>query len=212
MIFKRSSLQQHQANAKPKTCDSCDRVFCHESHLERHKRSIHFGGEIRMEDDVENQLDKLIAPKTGFEEDTGYKAAIDSHWSAIRDSRKERSFYMEINKKLSADFTYKALRDIITEICQKLGHASKINIGFGFMLRDVITGEYRYFYASGNTLLFDRAVTLSKMTDVNTLMKRILDIDLAENYFMKKPLSGWTFVGLTNIFIKVMFMKSVIFG
>ena len=40
-------LQSHQKNADPKVCDVCDTIFCHESELERHKRTEHVGGEIR---------------------------------------------------------------------------------------------------------------------------------------------------------------------
>ena len=205
-------LHRHQKNADPKVCDSCDIIFCHESELERHKRTKHVGGEIRTDNDFETALDQPICPRTGFEEKEGYKEEVKDHWSEIRDMRKESRYYMDINKELSPDFTYKDLKKLLKEICIKLGHASKVNIGFGFMLRDNVTDEYRYFYVSTNNMIFDRAITLSKNADINDLMKRILDLDLMESYYMKRPSSGWVLAGLPNIFIKVMYMKKTVFG
>ena len=205
-------LQRHQKNADSKVCDSCDTVFCHESELNRHKRTIHVGGEIRTDDVFEKMLDQPISPRTGFEEDEGYKAEIDDHWSEIRDAREEWSNSTDINKELSPDFMYNDLEDILTDICKKLGHTIKVNISFGFMLCHVVTNKYRYFYASTNTMLFNRAITLSKMSDVKDLMKRILDLDLVESYYMKRPSSGWVLAGLPNIFIKVMYMQKTLFG
>ena len=154
-------LQSHQKNADPKVCDSCDKIFCHESELARHKRTKHVGGEIRVDVDVETALDRPICPRTGFEEDEGYKEKVKEHWSEIRDKRKESSYLMDINKELSPDFTYRDLEKLLKGICKKLGHAVKVNIGFGFMLRDGVTGEYKYFYVLttlGNLHLLDGLV------------------------------------------------------
>ena len=119
---------------------------------------------------------------------------------------------MDINKELSPDFTYKDLKKLLKGICIKLGHAIKVNIGFGFMLYDNVNEEYRYFYVSSNSMIFNRAFTLSKNSDINDLMERIMALDLMENYYMKRPASGWVLAGLPNIFIKVMYMKKAIFG
>ena len=205
-------LQSHQKNADPKECDSCDKIFCHESELARHTRTKHVGGEIRTDDDVETALDRPICPRTGFEEDEGYKEKVKEHWSEIRDKRKESSYLMDLNKELSPDFTYRDLEKLLKGICKKLGHAVKVNIGFGFMLRDGVTGEYKYFYVSTNNMIFDRAFTLSANADVKDLMERIMALDLMESYYMKRPSSGWVLAGLPNIFIKVMYMKKVVFG
>ena len=85
-------------------------------------------------------------------------------------------------------------------------------MGFGFMLDHVVTKEFRYFYPSSNHLLFDRMVTISKKMDITTLLKRILDLDLTENYYMKRPSSGWLVAGLPNLHIQVAYLKNVVLG
>ena len=79
-FISKRDLQRHQENAEPEACDSCDTIFCHESELNRHKRTAHvIGGTIRSEDD-EMELDLAIAPRTGLEEEEGYKEAVKTHW------------------------------------------------------------------------------------------------------------------------------------
>ena len=41
------------------------------------------------------------------------------------------------------------------EVFNKLDSAAKIDIALGFVLRNIETGEYRYFYAHENNTLFE---------------------------------------------------------
>ena len=75
-----------------------------------------------------------------------------------------------------------------------------------------VTEEYRYFYPSSNNLLFDRAVTVSTTYDLQKLIKRIMALDLEESYYMNRPSSGWTFLGLPNILIKIFYIPGLVFG
>ena len=199
-------LRNHERNAKPIACDTCDKMFCHQSEMERHKRTEHIGGNVRTDDIGLNQP---ILPQSGFEEDDGYKIEVQNHWDKIRDAVKTGECFMEINKTVNSDFTYSDLEDILKDTCFNLKHSFKVNIGFGFMLRHNVTKEYRYFYVSSNNLLFDRAVLISKMSDVRDMVIHIKGMDLAKTYYMKRPSSGWILVGLPNVLIKVMYLKSV---
>ena len=198
-------------NADPKVCDSCNTTFCHMSELEHHKRTEHAGQGITTKMD-DTELDRPICPRTGFEEEEGYKEEIKNNWGVIRDSRSEMKYYMNINKELTPDFTYRDLKKMLDEIYAEKTTAFKINMGFGFMLDHVVTKEFRYFYPSSNNLLFDRMVTVSKKMDITTLLKRILDLDLTENYYMKRPSSGWIVAGLPNLYIQVAYLKNVVLG
>ena len=82
--FNRSrDLISHQRNADPKVCEVCNTTFCHQSELERHKRTVHVGQGVST--DVDEQLDQPIYPETLFEEDEGYKEEIANHWNEIID-------------------------------------------------------------------------------------------------------------------------------
>ena len=43
-------------------------------------------------------------------------------------------------------------------------------------------------------------------------MERIIGLDLAENYYLKRPSSGWVLAGLTNLEIKKFYLNNVLLG
>ena len=137
---------------------------------------------------------------------------MEKHRNKICDSRSEGKFHVLINKKLTSDFTYNDLQKLLDDIYVSQRTAFKVNLGFGFMLYHTISKEFKYFYVSSNNLLFARAFTISSKKDITSLMERIIDLNLAENYYLKRPSSGWVLAGLTNVEIKVFFLKNVLLG
>ena len=179
------------------------------SELERHKRTVHVGQGID-ETDYDEDLKKPICPPTGYEEMEGYQEEMDTHMDTIRDSRNEGRPYIFLNKEITPAFTYEDLRDLIYETAMGRGTAFKVNLGFGFILYHVINQEFKYFYVSSNTLLFDVAFLVSKRTDIDTLMENIIDLDLKSNYYMKRPSSGWILAGMPNVEIKIFYLPNTL--
>ena len=52
----------------------------------------------------------------------------------------------------------KIINEKLEEVFNKLDSAAKIKIALGFVLRNIETGEYRYFYAHENNTLFEKSV------------------------------------------------------
>ena len=113
----------------------CNTPFCQVFELECHKRTEHAGHGIS----TKVELDQPIYPQTGFEEEDKYKEEIKNHWVEIRDKRTQSRYYININKELTPDFTYWDLQNLLDEIYAKQSNAFKINLGFGFKLRHVVT-------------------------------------------------------------------------
>ena len=199
-------LENHRKNANPKKCVHCGKVVCHRSELERHIRTIHFGSGSCGEIEHTADLDIPVLPETGFEKTEEYLEEIDKHINEIRDSRSEEEFHIFLNKQLTPSFTYKDLKDILDDIAHERGTIFKVNLGFGFMLYSTIEERFRYFFPSSNTFLFDRAVTISKRREITNLMERIVDLNLTENYYMKRPSSGWILAGLPNLSLQIFFL------
>ena len=116
----------------------------------------------------------------------------------------DRPYWKKINRQLSSNFTYGDLKRMLDEVKSDEVGAFKINLGFGSMLYDTIDKIYRYYYVSTNHYLFDRAYTISTNRDITAFFNKILAIDLAENYYFKRPNSRWILAGLPNIEIKIM--------
>ena len=177
----REKLQRHQAKAVEVQCDHCLRIFCSGDGLEQHKRTIH----STLRHDPEYSLDTPICPKTGYEGETGYRSEVFRHRNMIRNYMDKRARYTIINKEIEPEFTYRELRAWISD---EIGtRACKVNLGFGFILHHGIEDTYRYHYVSSNTLLFEKAVQISTNPDFNNFFQRIIDLDLINNYYLKKP-------------------------
>ena len=119
---------------------------------------------------------------------------------------------MVVNKEIDPSFTYTDLEKIITDIYAAQPTAFKLNLSFAFILYDTINHEYRYYYNSANNMLFEKAITISDRQDLESLMKKIVNLDLATNYYLKKPSSSWVLCGLTNVEIQIFNLKNVLIG
>ena len=64
------------------------------------------------------------------------------------------------------------------DVCNLIGRIAKtimknqknrfeINYGFGFVLKNIETGEFRYYHASNNSLMLDTAVLISNEAELN---------------------------------------------
>ena len=202
------NLKQHQSNIKPLKCDACDEVFCYKLKLLQHKQLAHAGAGVVAE--LKDNLSRPIFSTSMFEQEDGYKQMIASNSRYINDDVQDKKVYLVINKKLSPSFTYKDLEELIRIKSYKSGRTFKINLGFGCLLRDLISGKYRYYYVSHNNLLFDRAFTISKHTDLTEFMKKLMEMDIEDHYYMLRPSSGWVLAGIPNVQIRFMFLGSIL--
>ena len=51
----------------------------------------------------------------------------------------------------------------------------KFNYHFGFVLKNIKTGEFRYYHASNNTLMMEAAVLIFNETELNYFLEKIAD-------------------------------------
>ena len=78
-------------------------------------------------------------------------------------------------------------------------HGFKIAMGFGFVLYNPTSDQYKYYYVSDNNMLFDRAFTIDSRNDVHDFMKKVVAVDLRTNCYLSKPSSGWVLCSITNV-------------
>ena len=203
---QRQNLDKHIKKKKKIDCDHCNRTFCNDSHFQKHLRSI------RRDTTANGTLRQLIFPATGYQNSKGFLELINKKINEIQDRHKKTQQFQVINKRIDSSFTYQDLNDLLMEIYKSQGKAFKINFGIGFILYNTITGVYKYHYVSNNNLLFDEAVLITNPNDITKLMKHILSLDLATNFYLKKPSSSWILAGLTNIEIIVTYQNNTLLG
>ena len=207
-----SDLKKHLLKAVPQACDLCDQTLCSLSDYNRHRIIFHRGGEIEPEDvEYQNILDEPIFAPTGAEEEVEYKATVERNYSEIKDKIEDKSgSYAVINRELAPGFTFRELRDQLAESLLKHGRCAKFNIGFGFLLEHKLTHEFRYYYVSTNTMLFEKAHTISKRKDIKDIIKMIHDMNVGEHYFLMRPNSSWMVAGVTNMKFKLFYLGPVL--
>ena len=66
-------------------------------------------------------------------------------------------------------FNFQLLKLDPNLVNEKLDGAAKINIAFGFVLRNIETNKYRYFYAHENNTIFDISILLCTKADLTTI-------------------------------------------
>ena len=57
-----------------------------------------------------------------------------------------------------------------------------------------------------------KAFQVSTNNDVSKLFQQIVDLDIINNYYLKKPSSSWVLAGLPNMEKNVYFMKIMLLG
>ena len=73
----------------------------------------------------------------------------------------------------------------------------KINYGFGFVLKNIETGEFRYYHASNNSLMLDAAVLISNEAELNEFLAKIADKDFLDSF--SRPDTKWRLHQITNL-------------
>ena len=197
-------LSKHQRSQKIK-CSHCKKLFCNRDTYEKHIRSI------QAPVPAIPNINQRIQPRTPYDGDAGFQAILLGKLNEISDWTKEGKYSAIINKAINHKFTYRDLEQWLIQIYQKRETAFKINIAFGFVLHNPLSNEYRYYYASENNMLFNRAYTIDSMNAVDNFMRKIVAIDLPTNCYLSKPSSGWVLSSITNVQAKIFDLPGVLF-
>ena len=197
-VFKfKNGLLRHLKKRLDISCDHCERKFCKKFHLKRHQRTIFQPPEEEPIPDLNQEIYPLTV------EDQGYKKIIKKNINEIEDWEEKRKAYTVYNKQIDPTFTYKDLYELYLDIFNNQKPPFRTNVGFGYILHNPLSGEYKYHYVSNNNLLFERMPNIVTRNDIDKLIKRIISIDLPTRYFLCRPTSKWNLTALTNVEIKV---------
>ena len=201
----RKSLRRHIKRKEDIECDHCLRTFCNQDHFQRHLRTI-------QRSKRRAGLKQKIFPGSGFEFYRGFEKLLKEKANEIDDYddiSRHQSIY---NRRIDSNYRYKDLRNELLDIYDEHDNAFKVNLAFGFILYNAVTNEFKYYYTSSNNLLFEHASTIDSIESLDDFMNKICALDLATNYYLKKPSSGWTLAALTNVEIRTFELRNTLIG
>ena len=199
-------LDRHIKKRKDLSCHHCNKTFCNEFHLSKHLRTIN---EPKI---ITKNYNSPIHSKTGFEDDPKFQELLEEKKAYINNFEKRFTNHRVINERINSEFTYYDLDLLLTDLYSRQTNSFKLNLGIGFVRYNLKTAEYAYHYVSSNQLLFEKAIAITNSQDLEKFLKKICDLDLETDAYLKKPSSSWTLAGITNIEIWLYDMKNTPIG
>ena len=84
------------------------------------------------------------------------------------------------NFRVDDNFVFDQLVDELRNIYRQNSSAFKINLNFSFVLRNIETGELRFFYASNNTAMLDRPMLIHDNASFRDFIEVLRTLDILE--------------------------------
>ena len=121
-----------------------------------------------------------------------------TNWRHIRPSIKKTKLRTMYNCHLPTLNT-DTLKHCAEELFEKQTNAFKINVSFGFILRNNETNERKFYYSSTNTKLFESPYLVKDRTMFNAFLDTLVQQDPLEYAQLLRPNSKWVVDEITNV-------------
>ena len=125
----------------------------------------------------------------------------------------------ELEKARKIVFNYAVETLYETIVNEKLDHffnnfkcAAKVNLAFGFILKNIEDGGLKYFYAHKNKTLLDRSKLVCTHDDLAKLKDFLNQIDVIESCSGERMNTKWKFYKLTSLTVVAVLLKDVPLG
>ena len=89
---------------------------------------------------------------------------------------------------------------------------AKVNIAFGFILKNIENGRFRYFYAHDNNTVLDRSKFVCTKDDLTKLKEILNKTGVIKSCSRKRMNTKWRFCKLTNLTLFAGLLKDVPMG
>ena len=144
----------------------------------------------------------------GDVEDQRLREELRSCQHFLVDSELERARHKVFN------YAVETLKETIVN--EKLDHffnnlkcAAKVNLAFGFILKNIEDGGFRYFYAHENNTLLDRSKLVCTHDDLAKLKDFLNKTDVIESCSRERLNTKWRFYKITNLTVFAALLKDV---
>ena len=173
--------------------------------LRRHRNTQHglqIGSKTR-DVDVEHIV--------GEGEDHSLREVLRSCQHFLVDYELERARHKVFNYAVET-FNETIVNEKLDHFYNKLKYAAKVNLAFGFILKNIENGGFRYFYAHENNTLLDRSKLVCTHDDLSKLKDFLNKTDLIESCSQERKKTKWMFYKLTNLTVFAALLKDVPMG
>ena len=199
--------KQHSAPKPDVTfkCKLCYQEFPGFYALHQHRNTQH-GMQIgsRTRDvDVEHIV--------GYVDDHSLREEMRSCQHFLVDSELERARHKVFNYRVET-LNETVVNEKLDHFFNNLKCAAKVNLAFGFILKNIEDGGFRYFYAHENSTLLDRSKLVCTHDDLAKLKDFPIKTDVIESCSRERMNTKWRFHKLTNLTVFAALLKDVPMG
>ena len=127
------------------------------------------------------------------------------------DSKLERA-RQKIFKYAVEALNEKIVNEKLNHFFNNLKCAAKVNLAFGFILKNIEDGGFRYFYAHENNTLVDRSTLVCSHEDLAKLKDFLNKTDVTESCSRERRNTKWRFYKMTNLTVFAALLKDVPMG
>ena len=215
-----SSSRSNRKQTTVYTCAKCGKKFIRLGHLTRHVR-------IACTDDDDDDVTKPPSPKRSIREattphhplvtdadpidpparlpfadnlSTELLDVVRAHWSTIRTRVSRGPLQCRYDYRLTTLDTT-VLETPLKDVFQEQTNAFKINLSYGFILRNKNTGQYKYYHPSCNCCgrYLDEPSLITNSKDFDKFLERIRETDVLQWAINQRPDSAWVCELVTNV-------------
>ena len=209
---RRPNLQRHASGCRPKpfVCDVCRRSFTRERDLDRHKRTVQCGGPPQPgpapkrrrivaslnEDPV---LAVPVEHAANDELSSAIRDFVHENWGSVRTHVVHGPIQTRYNRRLTS-LDMRDLHDQLFLLFDQQTTAFKVNVSFGFVLREKENDRLRYYHSSNNCCgrYLEEPALITNRDDFDRFLARIQESDILQWAVAQRPNSDWVCEHVTN--------------
>ena len=133
----------------------------------------------------------------GDVDDQSLREGLESCKHFSTDTELENGRY-RVFKFAMSSFDMFLLNDKLDFVFKEVKSAAKVNLAFGFVLKNVEDGMCRYFYAHENNTIMERSKLVCTQADLTKLKDRMQETDIVDICTRERANTKWKFFKLTN--------------
>ena len=201
-------LQTHQRNAHAQPSASSKRkrtVHTRATATEGGAASIQnkrMRGEHQQVDPLQPQPDMLPSGEDDLSADL--REIYQDHWASIRTHHRTSQRIQDVYNYRLPDVNITLLAEQLQHLFQSQRRRFKVNVSFGFVLRNIETGELRYYHSSHNQgRLFDAPHMINNQDDFDAFLEDLLKEDILEWARQQRDNTKWIVICVSNMTVYV---------
>ena len=209
---RRDHLQRHASRCRPKpfTCDVCHSGFTRKDNLDHHKRTVQCGSPPQPGPAPKRRRiasldeDPLTPPPVEHAANDELSSALQDfvheNWGSVRTHVVHGPIQTRYNRRL----TGLDMRDLHDQLFllfdQQTTAAFKVNVSFGFVLREKENDRLRYYHSSNNCCgrYLEEPALITNRADFDSFLERIREPDILQWAIAQRPNSDWVCELVTN--------------